>query len=316
MTAQQHLATACLTLSIAAALSAGCRSLAGVDNAVLDSAAIDNAALATLPAANVSARPIAPVPAMAVSHWQPSHYRNWKPDLAVLPYAEFDGDTVTVHNVRNADYITENDYLLHYDDRTYDLSEVESVYFFVVPFTDTPALAHTMLSFGFADGRYLAISVEVRLEQHESYSPLLGALRQYELMYVVADERDVVRLRTEQRKVDVYMYKARTTPEQTRSLLVDMLRRANEIYRKPEFYDTLTNNCTTNIVDHIDHLAPGKISPTDPRVLLPGYSDELAYDLGLLDTNVSFAETRRRALINRLCHRYRDDEDFSEKIRQ
>jgi hypothetical protein len=133
-------------------------------------------------------------------------------------------------------------------------------------------------------------------------------------MYLVAEERDLVLLRTEARDVEVYMYKARATAEQRRALFVDVFQRVNQIYRQPEFYNTLTNNCTTNIVDHINHLVPGKI-PYDYRVLLPGYSDQLAYDLGLLDTDFSFEETRRRAHINQLAHRYRDDPDFSLRIR-
>jgi hypothetical protein len=265
-----------------------------------------------MPAATSPAQPAQPL--VTAYPWEPSHRRIWKRDLAVLPYAEFQDDKVTVHNVRNTDYITESDYLLRYDNRSYDLDEVEAVYFVVVPFAETPALAHTMLSFGFADGRYLGISVEVRLEEHESYSPVLGAMRQFEIMYVVADERDLVLLRTEHRKCDVYVHKARVTPEQARALFVDMLRRVNDIHQRPEFYDTITNNCTTNIVRHINQLAPGKI-PNDYRVLLPGYSDELAYELGLLDTSLSLDETRRRARITDLAHQHKDDPDFSNKIR-
>jgi hypothetical protein len=254
-------------------------------------------------------RPVVALP------WEPSHNRVWQRDLSVLPYAEFSGDQVIVHNVRNTDYITEHDYLLHHDDRSYDLNEIAAVYFFVVPFVETAALAHTMLSFEFADGRCLAISVEVRLEENERYFPLAGVMRQFELIYVVADERDLVLLRTEHRNVDVYMHKARATPQQVRALFVDMLRRVNEIHRQPEFYDTLTNNCTTNIVRHINQLAPGRIPAGDYRVLLPGYSDELAHELGLLDTSLPLDEARRQARITELAHRFKDDPDFSARIR-
>ncbi|MEQ8789748.1 MAG: DUF4105 domain-containing protein [Pirellulaceae bacterium] len=303
------LAMGLLAAALAVGPLCGCRSATTHNYAVTPASA--SLPLSAPPSSVAAAKP----PLMAAYPWEPSHYRKWKRDLAVLPRADFDGERVTIRNIRDADYITENDFLLRYNDRTYDLDDLESIYFFVVPFTEAPALAHTMLSFGFADGRHLGVSVEVRLEEGETYSPLLGAMRQFEIMYVVAEERDLVLLRTETRDCDVYMYKARTTPEQTRAFFVDVMRRVNEIHQQPEFYDTLVNNCTTNIVDHINNLAPGKV-PSDYRVLLPGYSDQLAFDLGLLDTDVSFEETRRRAHINPLAHRFRDDPDFSVKIRQ
>jgi hypothetical protein len=245
----------------------------------------------------------------------PSHNRDWQRDLSVLPYAEFNGDVVTVRNVRNTDYITEHDYLLHFDDRTYNLNDLVAVDFVVVPFNETPALAHTMLSFEFADGRCLGVSAEVRLEAHETYAPVIGALNRFELMYVVADERDLVLLRTIHRKCDVYLHHTRATPKQVRDLFVDVMQRVNQIHAQPEFYNTITNNCTTNIVEHINRLAPGKISPNDYRVILPGFADELALELGLLDTNLPIEEARRRAKITELANRYRDDPDFSARIR-
>jgi hypothetical protein len=299
---------ALLVAPLACALASGCKGVATTDYAVVPASAA--LPIPEPPSFTTTAKP----PLITAYPWQPSHNRKWQRDLAVLPYAEFDGEQVTVRNIRDADYITENDYLLKYHDRVYDLNDLEAVYFFVVPFVEKPALAHTMLSFGFADGRHLGVSVEVRLEEGEKYFPMAGVMGQFEIMYLVAEERDLVLLRTEARDVDVYMYKARTTAEQRRALFVDVFRRVNQIYRQPEFYNTLTNNCTTNIVDHINHLAPGKI-PYDYRVLLPGYSDQLAYDLGLLDTDVSFEETRRRAHITQLAHRYRDDPDFSLRIR-
>jgi hypothetical protein len=275
-------------------LSLGCRTLSPVGQ---------TGAIGGIPSAGL-ASPLAP-----------SNDRNWEPSLAVLPYAEFDGDLVTVHNIRKCTYLTESDYVVWHYDKTLDLNDLESVDFIKVPFTGAPSLAHTMLSFGFRGGDYLAVSVEARLEQGEVYSPLKGALRQYELMYVVADERDVIQLRTEHRNVEVFMYPARVTPEQARAFFVSMMQRANKLRAQPEFYDTITNNCTTNIVQHINQLRPGRI-PFDLRVLLPGRSDQLAYELGLLDTNISLEETRRRAKVNDLARRYQDSPDFSASIRR
>ena len=171
-----------------------------------------------------------------------------------------------------------------------------------------------MLSFGFRDGQYLSLSVEARLEEGESYSPLAGALRQYEIMYVIADERDVIRLRTDVRDADVYIYRTRANPEQVRQLFVDVMMRANTLKRHPEFYDTLMNNCTTNIVAHVNRVVPGAIA-WDPTSPLTGYSDRMAYHLGLLVDYGGFEETKGRAHINSLARRYADDERFSERIR-
>lgn len=249
-----------------------------------------------------------------LSRSEPSNDRDWVPEQQILPYAEFEGDKLTIHNVRNCEFFSYRDCLVEHYDRTYDLSQIESVDFIQVPFNENRAIAHTFLSFGFADGEQVGVSIEVRLEKGESYSPALGLFNQFEIMYVVADERDLIPVRTEYRKCDVYLYRTRATPAQAREVLVAMLERANQLREKPEYYDTLTNNCTTNIVRHINHLVPGGID-YDYRVLLPGYSDELAYDLGLLDTTVPFAELKRQARINDLVHRYKEADQFSARIR-
>lgn len=250
---------------------------------------------------------------------QPSNFRNWAPDQAVLPYAEIDGDRVTVHNIRNCQYFADDTYLVDYYDRTFDLGTIRGVDFLMVPFDGMPSLAHTMLSFELAgpDGQpqYLAVSVETRKERDESYSPLKGSARQYELMYVVADEQDVIKQRTNFRDEQVYLYRTTATPEVARLLFVDVMGRVNELASKPEFYDTLTNNCTSNIVGHINRIRPNRIT-YDVRVLLPGLSDRLAYDEGLLVHYGTFEETKARAYVNPLAERYADREDFSQLIRR
>lgn len=245
----------------------------------------------------------------------PSNHRRWEPKLAVLPFAELHGDQLTVRNIRHCEYLSERDYIVRHYDKTFDLNRLSSVDFLVVPFRNAPSLAHTMLSFGFDDSDYLAVSVEARLEEGQAYSPIRGLLRQYELMYVVADERDVIPLRTRHRDADVYLYRTRATPEQSRQLLLDMMARANKLAFAPEFYDTLTNNCTTNIVDHINRVTPGKIGP-HIGILLPGLSDQMAYEAGLLDTRDSFERTRQRALITERANRHLAEADFSVQIRR
>jgi hypothetical protein len=245
----------------------------------------------------------------------PSHERQWKPLLATLPSADIDGERILVRNVRNCIYFSEEVYIPRFDDRTYRLDELKTVDFIVVPFNDTPDLAHTMLSFGFADGQHLAVSVEARLEEGETYSPVAGALRQFELIYVLGDERDLIGLRTEHRQADVYVYRARVTPDRARTLFLDVLQRVNQIHERPEFYHTITNNCTTNIAQHVNRIQPGRIPPSLSWILT-GHSARLAYDLQLLDTTRDFESTRRAAHINALARKFLDAPDFSERIRR
>ncbi len=245
----------------------------------------------------------------------PSNHRNWLPSLAVLPYAEFHDGQVTIRNIRHCEYLTEEDYIVRHYDKTFDWDRLEAVDFMVVPFAEIPSLAHTMLSFGFGEQGYLAVSVEARLEEGESYSPFRGLMRQYELMYVLADERDVIPLRTKHRQSDVYIYRTRATPEQARMLLLDVLARVNKLAREPEFYDTLTNNCTTNIVQHVNRVFPSRV-PMHIGVLLPGYADRLAYDLGLLEGDETFRQLRERAHVNEAANRYVRTPDFSDRIRR
>ena len=249
----------------------------------------------------------------------PSNFRDWTAEQAVLATAETHGNRVTIHNVRNCQYFAADTYLVDYYDKSFNLSDVRSVDFLMVPFESMPAVAHTLLSFEIArpDGKsdHLAVSVEVRKEKHEDYNPVKGSARQYELMYVVADERDVIRQRTNFRHENVYLYRTTATPETSQQLLADILGRVNDLARKPEFYDTLTNNCTTNIVRHIDRVRPNRIS-YDVRMLLPGYSDELAFNQGLIVPYGTFEQTKEWAYINPLAERFADREDFSELIRR
>jgi hypothetical protein len=264
---------------------------------------------------------------------RPSNFRNWSSDQIVVPTAEFDGERVTVRNVRNCSHLGDDSYVVDHYDKSFSLADVKSVDFLVCPFADTPAIAHTMLSFGIsvdddedrdgdeesedggAGGRdYLVASVEIRKEEGEEYSAWKGSARQYELMYVLADEEDAIDVRVNHRGEDVYLYRSTATPAQARDLLVDVLRRANKLSTEPEFYDTLTNNCTLNIVRHINRLSPDRVA-YDYRVLLPGHSDRLAFDLGLIERHGSFDETKARAHINDLAQRHHGQGAFSELIR-
>jgi len=249
----------------------------------------------------------------------PSNVRTWRPEQATLPFAEFQGDKIVVHNVRNCNYLDDETFIVNHEDRTYDLNQLSGVDFFMVPFEGMPRLAHTMVSFEFqhpeGPPEHVAVSVEIRKEDGEDYAAWKGGLRQYELMYVVADERDVVKLRTNHWKDDVYLYRTSATPEQARQLFVDMMGRANELASRPEFYDTFRNNCTTNLVRHVNRIHPNRIK-YDYHVLLPGYSDELAYQEGLIERHGSFEETKAQAYITPWAIAAGDSGDFSQAIRR
>ena len=176
----------------------------------------------------------------------PSNARDWQPDVATLPYADIDGERVLVHNVRNAEYRTETDYTVRLEDRALDLATLRSLDLFLI-YWGSPLIAHTILSWGFAGDQYLAISIETRKEQGETYSALRGFFRQYELTFVVADERDVVRLRTNVRGEDVYVYRLDAPPADARVLLLRYLQEINELRARPQWYNALTENCTTAI---------------------------------------------------------------------
>ncbi|HTL54519.1 MAG TPA: DUF4105 domain-containing protein, partial [Candidatus Limnocylindrales bacterium] len=136
----------------------------------------------------------------------PSNNRDWQPDVAILPYTEIDNDQVTIHNIRNCEYRSETDYTVRHYDKTFDLSKLQSVDLYVV-YWGSPMIAHTMLSFGFAGGDYVCFSIETRKEKGEAYSAIKGFFRQFELTYVIGDERDLVRLRTNFRGEQVYLYR-------------------------------------------------------------------------------------------------------------
>lgn len=247
---------------------------------------------------------------------RPSLDRDWTSDQQTLARATFDGDLVSISNIRNINYRSTSDYDVRYYDKTFDLNKLESMWYMVEPFAGYGAgAAHTLVSFGFEGGEYVAISVEIRKEKDESFSAVKGLLRQYELVYVVADERDVIKLRSNYRKDDVFLYPVQTTKENARALFVAMLERANELATEPEFYNTLTNTCTTNIVDHVNELFPERV-PFSFKVLMPAYSDELAYDIGLLDTSMSLEQLRTKYRINERAMRYADDPLFSVRIRE
>jgi hypothetical protein len=249
--------------------------------------------------------------------WQtlaPSHDRIWADDVARLLEADVDGDRVVLRNVRNFDWDTETRYTARWETRAYDLSHLVSGDL-VLSYWMGPHIAHTLVSFGFDDGRKLVFSLEIRKERQESFSAVGGFFREFEQVIIAADERDIVRTRSNVRKKDVYMYRLRATPAQLRTLLLAYLERAERLRRTPEFYNTLTSNCTTIVFDLARQIDPGL--PLDYRLLLSGHVDEYAYDQHALAPGVPFAQLRRLGYIDARARRADTDDSraFSRAIR-
>lgn len=252
--------------------------------------------------------------AFIVTWWEripPSNDRNWQKDVAVLPWAQFNDDLVTVHNIRNCDYRSETDFDVHYYDRTFDLEKLRSVDFMLVHW-GSPLIAHTMLSFGFDNDQFLCFSIETRKTVGQTYSTIEGFFKQYELTYVVADECDLVRLRTNFRGEQVYLYRLKCTPQTRREVFVDYLKAVNSLRERPQWYNALTSNCTTNIQRHLQPFTHGA---WDWRMLANGYLHELIYDRGVVDTTLSQPELQARSLINDRAKAADDSKDFSRLIR-
>jgi Domain of unknown function (DUF4105) len=243
----------------------------------------------------------------------PSNARDWQPDVATLAFADIDGDRVTVHNVRNAEYRTETDYTVRLEDRTLDLAKLRSLDLFLV-YWGSPLIAHTIMSWGFEGDQYLAISIETRKEKGEEYSALRGFFRQYELTFVVADERDVVRLRTNFRGEDVYVYRLDASPADARLFLLRYLQEVNRLRERPQWYNALTENCTTAIKRIAG--ADARRSWWSWKLLLNGYLDELAYDIGAIDRSLPFAVLKAKSHINDRAKAANDDPRFSVRIRE
>ena len=243
---------------------------------------------------------------------------DWQEHLAIPSTAEFNGDLVTVKNVRNFRYHpTESDIHKAYYDRTYDLSQLKKVWYISEPFNENQSAAHTFVSFEFNNGDFLSISIEARKTKAQTYGVWRGAFNSYPLIYIAADERDVVLLRANLRKDKVYVYPVKLEkPENGRLLLVDMLKRMNELVGdKPAWYNSFFTNCTSSIADHVNNISSGRISKLSWQLLLTASADELALNRGLLDTNLSIEEARKKYNINEVSERVGDVPSYSKEIR-
>ncbi|MBV5316175.1 MAG: DUF4105 domain-containing protein [Desulfobulbaceae bacterium] len=245
---------------------------------------------------------------------EPSNERNWQPDLVLLPSATIEGDRITIHNIRNCDYRTETDFTVQHYDKTFDLKELTSIDLYLVDWGLT-SVVHTMLSFGFNNRDYVAVSIEARKELGEGYSTIKGFFRQYELTYVVADERDLVRLRTNYRPGETaYLYRLQGNKKLFQEIFLDYLRSINRLKDKAEWYNALLTNCTTQLRGHTRPYYQKVV--WDWRLLANGYADALAYETGTIDTSLPFTELKRQSIINPKAQAADQDHNFSLRIRE
>jgi hypothetical protein len=245
---------------------------------------------------------------------KPSNDRAWQPDVAETAWAEINGDDVTLHNVRNCDYRTETDYTPRWETRAVKLSQITGVDL-PITYWGSPYIAHPIASFQFADALPVCFSIETRKEVGESYSAVAGFYRHYELIYICADERDVIRLRTNYRPgEDVYLYRTLLSPEQARTRFLEYMRSANELHAHPRWYNALTTNCTTAIREQQN--ASDRL-PWDWRLIANGKGDEMMFERKVIATGgLSFHELKERSHINERARAANQSPDFSRLIRE
>jgi hypothetical protein len=238
--------------------------------------------------------------------------RDWIADVARPARAQIDGSQITIENVRNFDYRSDTDFSEHWETRHYDLDDLVGVDLFL-SFWGPTLIAHTIVAWEFSNAPPLAISIETRKEKGEQYSAVLGFFRQYELYYVVADERDLVRVRTNVRGEHVFLYRIRMPVARARELLLDYLKTVNELAAQPAWYNAATGNCTTTIRHHVQDT--GAANPWDWRILANGRLDQLLYERGNVDTTLPFAELRARSDVTEKAKAADADPAFSQRIR-
>jgi hypothetical protein len=254
---------------------------------------------------------------MALLVWwgtiKPSHDRNWRSDVTVMPKATIDGDKVKISGFRNFEYRSREDYTVRHEEREFDLSHLTSLDFYISYWAIGP-MGHTFVSFNFDNAKPMCISIETRPQEGQTFKPIASLFKQFELIYVVGDERDLVAVRTNHRDEDVFLYRIRIQAATARELLKLYLERVNQLHAQPEFYHLLSNSCTINIVRLANRV--GRVGRLDINHVLNGFIDQYLYSTGMVETTLPFAEFRKRSHINEAANKADGAPDFSQRIRE
>jgi hypothetical protein len=243
-----------------------------------------------------------------------SNEGRWQPEVAETAWAKIDGDAIIIHNFRNFDYRSSTDFISNWETKTVDLTQLRGIDLFI-NYWGSEWMAHPIVSFQFGDSDNVAFSIELRAQIGQKPSTLAGLYKTYGLIYLVGNERDLVRVRTNYRKEDIYLYRTVVKPERARAIFLDYLRRVNALHEHPEFYNALTSNCTTNVRIHTAATAIGKPPPWDWRILINGYADQMLYERHDLVGDATFADLKKQALINEKAKAADRDPQFSQRIR-
>jgi len=238
----------------------------------------------------------------------------WSTDQAILPEIRIAGKEVDIRNIRNFSYRTKHDYEPGYRNQTFDLRKLKRTHLVLESISSLKGFAHVFFSFEFSNNQFVAISIEIRKRKKERYSPYLGLLRHFRLMYVIADEKDVIKLRTNHRRDKVYVYPLNLDVPSSQKLFIDMLTRAKKLNHEPEFYNTFFNACATNLVRHLNQVLINPL-PSSLKAVFPSRFDKFLYEHGLIDTGLSYKSARKKFFVNGRAEKNADSADFSVKIR-
>jgi len=245
----------------------------------------------------------------------PTNKKNWRPDQVKLAWTNIKNNQAKIYNIRHCTYRNKKDFDVTYYDRVFDLNRINTLDFVFQPFHEYPLAAHTFLSFGFNDNNHICVSVEARRTKNKDYSSILGLLNYFELIYIVADEADILKLRTRHYRDKVFVFPIKVEKQKIQDLFLDVFKQINKLKDRPEFYHTFKNTCSSNLIKHFNAALKTKL-PISWQVLLPAYIDRYLYKHDLINTNLALKKARQRFLINDLSDKYHDHPDYSKKIRQ
>ncbi len=244
----------------------------------------------------------------------PTNNADWQISWAKMPAIEVNNHILSIHNIRDFNYRSENDYDIKYISGDYDLNKLDKVMLILSYWDGNTAVAHTILDFGFNDGRWLAISSETRLKNGQQQTAIGGLFKQYGSLFIIGTEADLLMLRTNYRKEQVYMYQLRSTPAECRTLLLDLVNRSNKLITHPQFYNTITGNCMTSLIPSMRKVAHNKDVFKDIRFLKNGYSDQIIYEQNIKSKEISYEQFRLEHYITPRMQEITDRDKYSEAL--